>query len=294
MSRKPIAFVGVGAIGLPMALRLNAAEQVIAVEPFEKAREAAASQGLTVVANVNELPELSHALIMVATPDQVKDVVLTNNLVAKVEQGGSIVVMSTVGVESLTELAQALENSGIHIIDAPVTGGVTGAQSGKLKLYVAGEDAPVKELDAVFRSFGEPLDAGTEPGQGQAAKLVNNLLVTTHLVAAAEALNFAEKMNLDTEKILTGLLGGAAYSWSLSEFGPEMLKSEPSMLRAMLRIFMKDSDLILEAGANNDVMMPVISAVKDVLNQAHTMDLDMEDSSSVIEVYRANASVGVK
>ncbi|MHA2790136.1 NAD(P)-dependent oxidoreductase [Corynebacterium sp. S7] len=284
-----IAFVGAGAIGFPMALRLQENADVIVVDPFEAARDRCREHGLDAVASVKDLPEVNHAIIMVANAEQVNQVVLEDNLAAKLPEDGVIVIMSTIGVEPIVQVSEALEGRGVYVIDSPVTGGVTGAEKGQLKMYASGPEEAVTAVRPYLQSFGEVLNIGTKPGHGQAAKLVNNLLVTTHVVVAAEALSFAEDLDLDLEAILGGLLGGAAYSWSLAEFGPEMLHDEPSKLRALLRIFMKDAELIESSAHNAGSYIPVLEAVNKVLVQAKEAGLGEKDSSRVIEVYRAQS-----
>ena len=282
-----VAFIGAGAIGFPMALHLKEITNTIVVDPFEAARERAAEKGLEAVASVKDLDSIKHAIVMVANAEQVNQVVLDDDLASKMAEDGVIVIMSTIGVQSVINVAEALKDKPVHVIDAPVTGGVTGAEKGELKMYIAGPETAAQEIDPYLNAFGEVLNISNEPGHGQAAKLVNNLLVASHVIVAAEALNFAENLDLDLDTIFPGLVGGAAYSWSLDEFGSEMLNNTPTKLRAMLRIFMKDAELIETAAHASGSYVPVLEAVNKVLHLAKEANLSEADSSRVIEVYRS-------
>jgi 3-hydroxyisobutyrate dehydrogenase/putative dehydrogenase len=138
-------------------------------------------------------------VVMVATPDQLDQVLFgAEGAAGALRAGQVVVIMSTVGPEALTAASARLGPAGVAVVDAPVSGGVARAGRGDLLVLVSGEASAVAGvqplLDAVARSA--PV-VGPSPGDGQRMKLVNQLLCGVHIAAAAEALAFAESMGLD-------------------------------------------------------------------------------------------------
>lgn len=129
---------------------------------------------------------------------------------------------------------------------------------------------------------------GTRVGDGQAVKLVNQLLCSVHLVAAAEALTFAKALGLDPHSVLTILETGAAASFMLSERGPRMLAEEVTTAGSTIDIFRKDSALVLAAAADRNLTLPVTESARSSFERAGALGLGRSDDSAVIKIYEEN------
>ncbi|XNQ54374.1 NAD(P)-dependent oxidoreductase [Agrococcus sp. 1P02AA] len=289
MTDSPITFVGLGAIGTPMAQRVAAAgHPVTGVDPFAAARDRAASLDIPAVASIVDAPAAGTVIVMVATPDQL-DALVDDAITASVAAGRTWVIMSTVGPDALARAAAHLEAAGARVVDAPVTGGVARASVGELVIFAAGPDGALAEVAELLAAMGDIRVVGAEPGRGQSVKVVNQHLCSVHLVAAAEALALGASLGLDRATVLELVAGGAAGSWMLSDRAPRMLQGEAAPVLSTIGIFVKDSGLVADAAEASGAEVPVLAAARERLLRAADAGLERRDDSSVIETYPSAA-----
>ncbi|MCR8669620.1 NAD(P)-dependent oxidoreductase [Agrococcus sp. HG114] len=282
----PAVFVGLGAIGSPMSQRLAAAGfGVTGVDPFEVARERAEQAGIRAVASIAEAPAEGPVIVMVATPDQL-DALVDEATAASVAAGRVWVVMSTVGPDAVRRAGERLTTAGARVVDAPVTGGVARAVTGELIVFAAGADAELAEVAPLLAPLGTVRVVGSELGQGQAIKVVNQHLCSVHIVAAAEALALGEALGLEKADVLDLVAGGAAGSWMLSDRGPRMLLGTDAPVTSTVGIFVKDSGLVAEAAESVGAAVPVLAAARERYLLAASAGLERRDDSRVIETYQ--------
>lgn len=282
-----VAFLGVGAIGLPMAVRMSrSGAEVTAVDTAPERQDLARAAGLKAVATLAEAADVRCVVVMVATPDQARVAVAgPAGVLDLVEPGSDCVVMSTVGPGVVAELSELARARGVTLVDAPVTGGVSGAERGRLTVFASGDAGALARVEPLLGSLGRVHRCGTEPGRGQSVKLVNQLLCSVHLAAAAEALALGERMGLDPGEVLAAVREGAGGSWMLADRGPRMLGQETSTASA-LDIFVKDSALVVGAAQEAGFPAPLAAAARDRFRAAARLGLGRRDDSRVIDVYR--------
>lgn len=284
-SSPTVAFVGVGAIGLPMASQLAAAGvRVIAVDPFAVARERAAEAGMQPAAEIAEAAEATVVIVMVATPAQL-DMLISDALAAGIVPGTTWAIMSTVGPEAVVAAGDRISAAGGHVVDAPVTGGVARARTGTLTIFAAGGTEALAATAPLLERLGTVRVVGAEIGRGQAIKVVNQHLCAVHIVAAAEALALAERLGLDPAEVLPLLESGAAGSWMLSDRGPRMLQGTDAEVTSQITIFVKDSGLVADAARAADAETPLLDAARERYLAAADLGLGTRDDSRVIETY---------
>jgi len=284
-----VTFVGVGAIGLPMARRLVAAgHDTTGVDTLPAARERAAAAGVPVVGGFGAAPRAEFVIAMVATPDQL-DGLVTDALAGDVG-GQHWVVMSTVGPESVRAQAARLTGAGATVVDVPVTGGIARAAKGELTLFASGPAADVAEARPVLEALGTVREVGGEVGEGQAIKVVNQHLCAVHIVAAAEALALAGELGLDRAEVLSLVEQGAAGSFMLSDRGPRMLQGTDVDVASAISIFVKDSGLVADAAGAVGAETPLLDAARNRYLQAADAGLTAHDDSRVIETYTKGTS----
>lgn len=282
-----VSFVGVGAIGLPMASRLVAAGiPTTGVDPLPAAVERAAASGVPVVPSFADAPPADFVVVMVATPDQLAALV-TEALAAGVT-GQRWIVMSTVGPDAVREQGARLIEAGATVLDAPVTGGVARARTGELTLFVAGASADVDAAREVLNPLGAIREVGERLGDGQAIKVVNQHLCSVHIVAAAEALALAARLGLDPASVLSLVEQGAAGSWMLSDRGPRMLAGTDVEVTSTIGIFVKDSGLVADAAGRAGARTPLLDVARERYRRAADAGLLARDDSRVIETYTAD------
>jgi 3-hydroxyisobutyrate dehydrogenase-like beta-hydroxyacid dehydrogenase len=284
MPGSAVNFVGIGAIGLPMAARLvGAGHPTTGVDPHPAAIERARAAGVPAVRSLTEAPAADVVVVMVATPAQLAALV-TEALGAGVA-GQRWIVMSTVGPESVREQAARLAGAGAVVIDVPVTGGVARARTGELTLFASGPAADIAAARPVLDPLGTVREVGGEVGAGQAIKVVNQHLCSIHIVAAAEALALAAALGLDQRQVLALVEQGAAGSWMLSDRGPRMLQDTDVEVASSIGIFVKDSGLVADAAHAVAARTPLLDVARARYAQAADAGLAARDDSRVIETY---------
>lgn len=275
--------VGLGAMGLPVGRRLSAAGlRVVGVEPAAGRR--AQAREFTTVAAVAEAPASRVVIVFVATPAQLAAVV--DDAAAGDLTGQTWVVMGTVGDGAIADAALRLADAGADVVDAPVTGGVAGAESGRLLIFASGAPAALAAAGPVLDHLGTVAVVGDRPGAGQVMKVVNQHLCAVHLVAAAEALGLARRLGLDLDQVLALLPSGAAGSWMLGDRGPLMAADGASQVRSAIDVFVKDADLVAESASAVSLPTPLLDAVRGVLRDATDAGWGARDDSRLIELYR--------
>jgi 3-hydroxyisobutyrate dehydrogenase/putative dehydrogenase len=278
-----VVFVGMGAIGMPMALRIKAAgHDVQGVDVAEASRQRARTQGIEAVERYALTGKADVVVVMVATPQQ---------LAALVEEalpnvaGQHWVIMSTVGPEAIIATAAQLQQAGASVVDAPVTGGTARASTGELVIFAAGEEVSLNHVAPVLTAMGRTKTVGNRPGDGQGIKVINQHLCAVHIVAAAEALNLAHSLGLDPAQVLPLVEGGAAGSWMLSDRGPRMLQGTDVEVSSAVNIFVKDSGLVAAAAAACEAEVPLLNVAHARYVAAAKAGLGQHDDSRVIETW---------
>ncbi|SDS21467.1 NAD(P)-dependent oxidoreductase [Microterricola viridarii] len=279
-----ITFVGIGAIGVPMArLLVGAGHDVTGVDPFEAARQRAEAAGVSAVASFAEAAPAELVIVMVATPAQLDELV---GQAGDRAAGQSWVIMSTVGPDAVRAAAERLAAVGARVVDAPVTGGVARATTGELLVFASGRPELLASVTPALAVLGTVRAVGDRIGDGQAIKVVNQHLCSVHIVAAAEALNLAESLGLDSAEVLELIGGGAAGSWMLGDRGPRMLLDADVPVTSTVNIFVKDSGLVADAAAGSGADVPLLLHARQRFVDAAAAGLGLHDDSRVIEGYR--------
>lgn len=199
--RTPVGFVGLGKMGTPMVRRLLGAG--FTVYGANRSQEIVATlekEGMKPAATAAEVAR--HAeIIMTALPDEASVESVTELLLGDARAGQVVIEHSTISPGLARSAADRYAAKGVRYLDAPVSGGPAGAQAGKLTVMVGGETDLIEEVRRVLAAFGDPIRRCGSVGDGQAIKLVNQLLVAIHTAAAAEAAAFGAKMGIEFETI---------------------------------------------------------------------------------------------
>ncbi len=288
----PVGIVGVGAMGLPIALRLrDAGLQVRGVDAFAPQVETVQASGVSADTDPRSLRGCAVTVVMVATGVQVVELLNAPPFADGAMAGSTVVLMSTVGPHLARRAEKLAAAGGVRLLDAPVTGGVVGAQQGTLTLFAAGDPALIDELSPVLSPIGEVHPVGARVGDGQSFKLVNQLLAAVHMAAAAEALGFAERLGLDLGTVLGLLPKGTASSWMLEDRGPRMaIPVADRPVQTHLSIFVKDSGLVADAAREVGYHAPLVGVAQRLFTAAADRGWGTQDDSSVVDLYRIDAS----
>ena len=244
-----IGFIGLGIMGRGMVQNLLNAGFIVTVWNRTENRmpsfiEAGALAGAS-PADVAAKSDITFICVS-DTPDVEAVILGKNGVIHGVKRGSLVVDHSTISPVATKAMAAELALKGVHMLDAPISGGSEGAANGTLSIMVGGEAAQFARALPAFEAMGKTITHVGEIGAGQTVKLVNQILVVVTMMGVSEALLFAQAGGLDLEKTLTAVSGGAAGSWSLSNRGPQMIARDwrPGFT---IDLQQKDLRLVLEA-----------------------------------------------
>ncbi len=286
---KTIGFVGLGSMGLPMAINLGKAGfAVTGYDLRAEARQALQAAGAEAAGSLAEAFAGRDAVVlMVVNAAQAEDILFGQAALPQLAPGGVVILMATCPPAAVAALAARVEAAGHKLVDAPVSGGVVGAEAGSLTIMAAARRPVFAAVKPVLDAMGSKVVfMGEEPGQGATAKAVNQLLCGAHLAIAAEALSLAEKLGVDTTAMLDIVSGSAASSWMLRDRGARMLEREPRVTSAV-DIFVKDLGIVLEAGRDAKAALPMAALAHQLFLSVSGRGLGARDDSQVIAAYRA-------
>jgi len=255
-----IGFIGLGIMGRGMAANLLEADFPLTVWNRTPERSAELSKsGAAVAASPSELAAASDIVILCVsdTPD-VEEVILGENGVLQGATPGTLVVdMSTISPAVTRRIAARLEEGGVGMLDAPVSGGSEGAAQGTLSIMVGGDAEHLARARPALEVMGRTITHVGGVGDGQTVKLVNQIVVVVTMLAVGEGLLFAEAAGVDLDRTLEAITGGAAGSWMLSNRGPQVVARD---WRPGFTIDLQQKDLRLALEAADEMGVPLLGA----------------------------------
>ncbi|WP_040800817.1 NAD(P)-dependent oxidoreductase [Nocardia higoensis] len=263
-----IGFVGAGRMGRPMVARLVAAGHAVRVlGRSEGARAELADLGATPVDDLPAVAEAAEAVVVcVFTDDQVREVCLDGPLLSALPAGSVLIVHTTGSPDTATALAAATPE-GVHVVDAPVSGGPHDIAAARLTVMIGGDERAVGLAQPVLSAYGDPLVHVGALGSGQRVKLVNNALFTAQIGLIAEAVRLGTALGVTEEALLSALphassggraLASIAAKGSVAEFHSsvgEFVRKDVTVARALaadLGVDLGLLDTAIEAGAATD------------------------------------------
>ena len=286
---KTIAFVGLGAMGRPMArnlIRSGFAVRGYDLNPSGLA-DLKAAGGVPASSAKEAFAGADAIVLMVVNAAQAEAVLFSNGALDAAPAKAIVCLMATCPPKQVQAIAERIEITGRRFVDSPVSGGVVGATAGSLTIMAAAAKDVFESVRPVLGAMGSrTLLVGTKPGQGATVKTINQLLCGVHIVVAAEALSLAEKIGVDSKTMLDILIGTSAGSWMLKDRGPRMLDADPVVTSAV-DIFVKDLGIVLEAGRETKAALPMTAIAYQLFNSTSGRGEGAADDSQVIRAYRA-------
>ncbi|MFJ1969371.1 NAD(P)-dependent oxidoreductase [Streptomyces sp. NPDC087903] len=289
---RPVGFVGLGAMGLPMAANLaKAGHQVLAWNRGRSPLDAARAAGCR---TSESLPRLGtgSSVVLTMLPDlpQVEAVLngpegLLAGHGAKNPVLDTLVVMGTVSPVAVRRLAQELRPRGVTVVDAPVSGGVTGARQATLSIMAGGAEAAVERVRPYLEAMGSTVRRMGDTGSGSLAKACNQLVVAGTLVALAEAVLLGERGGLEPAALLDVLAGGLASSEVLAQKRHHLAKSDFTA-SGPARYLHKDLGFVLDAAADQQTALPLSTTVAGLYAAVTAAGLGALDNSVVLDLLR--------
>jgi 3-hydroxyisobutyrate dehydrogenase len=284
-----IGFVGLGAMGSRMAANLVTKGFAVAgCDVRHEAGAALASAGGEMANTPAEAASGADALIlMVVNAAQAEAVLFEAGALDALPHGAAVILMATCPPGVVKAMAERVEASGRRFVDAPVSGGIAGAEAATLTIMASAPLSTFEAVRPVLAALGDKVfHVGEEVGQGATVKTINQLLCGVHIAVLAEALVLAERAGVNPGLLLEIMGGSAASSWMLKDRGPRMLQAEPGVASAV-DIFVKDLGLVLEAGRELKTALPLAGSAYQMFLAASGAGHGLADDSQVVRAYRA-------
>lgn len=260
---RKIGFIGVGIMGKSMVRNLMKAgfELHIFARNMTKVADVIGEGAIFHSSIADCVKDCGEVITMVGFPQDVEDVYFTpGNILSSARQGACLIDMTTTSPTLAERICREGKKLGFHVMDAPVTGGDTGAKNGTLSILVGGDKEDYEACLPIFRAMGTNINYQGPAGCGQHAKLANQIMIAGALSGVCEALTYARSRGLDLETLLKSVATGAAGSKQLDTFGPKILAGDfaPGFF---MKHFVKDMTLAEEEARERHLHLEVLSQV---------------------------------
>ena len=292
-----VAMVGLGALGLPIAVNLRRAGYRLNVHTRSRLAESSAElvddQGPTVTSSSSP-KEAVHGcavLLICVSDDAAVEAVLWGDGGAgyALTPGSLVIDCSTIAPATAAAMAKRLAEQNVHYIDAPVTGGTEGAKAGTLTVLCGGETKALAQARPLLEVIGGSIHHFGPVGSGQQVKAVNQVLVAGSYAAVAEAITLGQHLQLPMEQVVAALIGGAAGSWALQHRSAAML-ADQYPLGFKLALHHKDLKIALAAAKEQQLELPLTQLVLEQESELMHQGLGNADVSALRRCYPAHSS----
>ena len=290
-----IGFIGLGNMGLPMAQNLAKAGHGVAGFDIQRAAvEKLASTGGKAVASIAEACDGADVVItMLPAGEHVRATYLGDTgVIARAKAGALLIDSSTIDVDSARAVAKAAAERGLAMLDAPVSGGVGGAQAGTLTFMVGGSDDAFARAKPILDAMGKTIVHAGGSGNGQAAKICNNMILGVSMIVVGEAFLLAEKLGLDAQKLFDISSKSSGQCWSMTSYcpvpgpvptSPANRNYQAGFTAAMM---LKDLKLAQEAARSSGAVTPLGAGAAALYGQYVEEGSAAEDFSGIIRYLR--------
>ena len=285
-----ISFLGLGVMGAPMAGHLARAGHAVTVynrtsSKAENWVEAHRAEGLDVAMATTPTEAATAAEVVitcVGNDHDLAEVVLgENGALAAMQSGALFIDHTTVSPAMARKIDEAANEAGLHAVDAPVSGGQAGAENGALAIMCGGSETAMVRAEPVMQAYAARIVHVGNAGAGQATKAVNQICIAGVLAGLSEAVRFADAADLDMDKVLQAISGGAAQSWQMENRWPTMARDEFDFGFAV-DWMRKDLAIALSEGAAMGLTMPVTALVDQFYAEVQALGGNRQDTSSLI------------
>lgn len=292
-----IGFVGLGIMGTPMAEHLIRARHQLFVFTRGKMPQAISTSSATQCTSARNVAEHADIIFLMVpdTPDVESALFSDNGIAAGLTPGKVVVDMSSISPIATKAFAQKINALGCDYLDAPVSGGQVGAKNATLSIMVGGSEVTFERVKPLFELMGKNITLVGDNGDGQTAKVANQIIVALNIEAVAEALLFAAKAGADPARVRQALMGGFASSKILEVHGERMVKRtfEPGF---RIELHQKDLNLALSSARALGVALPNTAMAQELFNSCVAHGGRAWDHSAMVRALEkmSNFEIGQK
>ena len=290
---KKVGFIGLGNMGLPMANNiLKAGIEVNAFDLSTDAMQKADELGMITKSYASEVIENIDALItMLPNDTAVENIYLKEDLIGKISKNTIVIESSTINPEISKKVSKKATDMNISMLDAPVSGGVKGAELGTLTFIVGGDEANLKKATPLFEIMGDKTFYAGQSGSGQIAKLCNNMLLAIHMCGTAETIAMGVNNGLDPEILSEIMKNSSGGNWSLEKYNPfpGVMKEAPASKNYsggfLNSLMVKDLNLAEELANQSNSNTPMGKLARDLYEELNNQGFEGLDFSSIQQNY---------
>ncbi len=280
-----IAFIGLGVMGGPIARHLAKAGHEMTVynrSPAKAEKWVAENGGAKAGSPAEAASEAEFVISCVGTDDDLASITLgRDGVFAVMPKGSSFIDHTTVSARIARQLAVEAKGRGINCVDAPLTGGQAGAENGTLAIMCGGSEAAVALATPVMQAYSKRIVHVGGPGDGQTAKMANQICIAGVLQGLSEAMHFAQCAELDLDKVFDAISGGAAQSWQMDNRWHTMARGEFDFGFAV-DWMRKDLGLAIDEARANGASIPLAAMVDQFYSDIQYMGGGRQDTSALV------------
>ena len=277
-TKKNVTFIGLGTMGYPMAGHLSNSD-LFNVTVFNRSSDKSAKwsneyKGSAAKTIEDAVSDADVVITCTGRDEDMMEIVFSENgMLAYLKSGSIFIDHTTTSCKLAKHLNKSLQSKGIDFIDAPVSGGEAGAVNGELTVMAGGDKATLESCDSLIKTYSKSITLMGEAGAGQLAKMVNQICIAGVLQGLSEGLLFAEAENLDMDKLLSAISGGAAQSWQMVNRGKTMHNREFDFGFA-IKWMVKDLGYCIEQAKGSQTNLTFTQEVYDryinLMDKGHT------------------------
>jgi 3-hydroxyisobutyrate dehydrogenase len=287
--KEVVGFIGAGVMGRSMAMHLLRAGFPLNVynRTKSKTRELV-EQGAQWHDSAGDVAAVSDVIItIVGFPEDVEEVYFGEHGILAHARFGSVVVDMTTSSPALARrISEGARAKDVQALDAPVSGGDTGARGGRLSIMVGGEPRAFERVKPIFELMGRNILLQGPAGAGQHAKMCNQVAIASGMLGVCEAMAYAGKSGLDPATVLQSIESGAAGSWSLSNLTPRMLKGDfvPGFY---VKHFIKDMKIAVESAESMGLDLPGLALARKMYEKLAAAGCENDGTQALFKLYQA-------
>ena len=281
-----VAWIGLGVMGYPMAghLKMRGHHDVVVFNRTRKRADAWVADfgGTAAHTPAAAARDADFVFTCVGNDDDLREVTLgPDGAFSALKQGAVAIDNTTASAEIARELHAAAKERRAGFLDAPVSGGQSGAEGGTLTVMVGGDEMDFRKAEPVIKAYARAVTLIGPPGSGQLTKMVNQICIGGLIQGLAEALHFAKRAGLDIEKVIDTISKGAAQSWQMENRWKTMVEGKFDFGFAV-DLVRKDFSLVFDEARRNGAELPVTALVDQFYAEVQSMGGNRWDTSSLI------------
>ena len=281
-----VGFIGLGVMGFPMAGHLQSSihDLIVFNRSEEKSIKWIESFGGKRLKNLEDVAESSDVIILcIGKDDDVRNVIGgKEGLINKLKPGAIIVDHTTTSSDLPIEMNNLLNPLGVQFIDAPISGGQAGAESGQLSIMAGGDKEAFAQIEEVINTYAKFSKYMGASGTGQLTKMVNQICIAGLIQALAEGINFSENVGLNSKDVLEVISKGAAQSWQMENRWESMLQDEYDHGFAV-DLMKKDLDIVIDKANDSDINLDITKLINNFYADIQNIGGGRWDTSSLLK-----------